>query len=79
MRNRKEKIVKPAKENPTGYDAEEDDDEKSYSKRAEIKDFVPFFDCFDLDKKHAFLTLCLLRLFCTLTMTKMLVHPDELY
>jgi len=79
MRNRKEKTTKPARDKPTGYDAEEDEDEKTYAKRVEIKDYVPFYEIFDLDKKHAFLLLCMFRLFCTLTMTKMLVHPDELY
>ena len=77
MRNRKDKSVKPAKDKQNGYDASDDDEEKP--KRTELKDFVPFFEIFDLDKKHAFLLLCLYRLFCTLTMTKMLVHPDELY
>ena len=74
MRNRsgKKKVTKEVE----GYDASDDDEDKI---RIEIKEYIPFYEVFDLDKKHAFLMLALWRLFCTLTMTKMLVHPDELY
>ena len=55
------------------------EDNKKYSMEEALIKAVPFYDVFDLDRKYAFTTLCLFRLFCTLTFTKMLINPDELY
>lgn len=44
-----------------------------------LNECVPFFESFDLDRRGSFLLLALWRLFCTTTLTKYLVHPDELY
>ena len=40
---------------------------------------MPFYDIFDLDRKNAFIFLCIWRLIFTISFTKMLVHPDELF
>jgi hypothetical protein len=40
---------------------------------------VPFYDVFDLDRKHSFICLAILRLFFMISFTKMLINPDELY
>ena len=55
------------------------EDNKKYSIEEALIKAVPFYDVFDLDRKYAFTTLSLVRLFCTLTFTKMLINPDELY
>lgn len=44
-----------------------------------LNKYIPFFEIFDLDRTNGFLVLCLWRLYLTLTMTKMLVNPDELF
>ena len=44
-----------------------------------LNKYVPFFEIFDIDRTNGFLVLCLFRLYFTLTMTKMLVNPDELF
>lgn len=55
------------------------EDTKKYDIENYLAKYVPFYDIFDLDRNYSFLTLCLWRLFCTLTFTRMLINPDELF
>jgi hypothetical protein len=56
-----------------------DKKEDKYAKDKILNKVIPFFELFDLDRENSFLLLSLWRLFCTLTFTKMLINPDELY
>ena len=56
-----------------------DNDDDKYGKDSVLRKHIPFYDIFDLDRNHAFVFLGIWRLVFTLSFTKMLVHPDELY
>lgn len=44
-----------------------------------LKEYVPFYDIFDLDRQGSFVVLAAWRLFSVIYLTRMLVHPDELF
>lgn len=63
---------------PNNKEEIEAEEDKYFKDSACIKHF-PFYDLFDLDRENAFVFHGIWRLGFTLTFTKMLVHPDELY
>ena len=58
--------------------SDEDPQEKDRLEKS-LNQCVLFYESFDLDRRGSFLLLAMWRLFCTTTLTKFLVHPDELY